>query len=222
MPREIIRPEYNQPCVFKLGHPPAIVEGIRGHQWRYFVNNDEAMLYLDAPAKEAIDACGAKAGDEVALTKTRQGRSTVWSADLVEDEPVPVEMIAGEPPVMMTPYDAAAEARNRQRAIASRTQAPPANRKKVAAPVLVNGNGNGHHAPPPAAPPAAPLTPPAPVREMPPHRPGAKLLAMALFAAIDAAKLAEDYARQQGLTLQFTSEDVRTMANTLRMEERGK
>lgn len=79
----------------------------------------------------------------------------------------------------------------------------------------VNGNGNGHHVPPPATPPQVPTG-----KEMPPHRPGAKVLAMALFAAIDAAKLAQDYALQQGVNLEFDTGDIRAMAATLYIDAR--
>ena len=237
MAREIIKPDYNQPCVFKLGNAPSLVEGAYGHQWRYFVNDDEAMLYLGAPAKEAIDATGAGNGANIALTKTRQGRSTVWHAEKVESTPVPVEFIPGEVE-HFTPWEYAAYQRRQQRqAPAAKAQEPMVNlvlhdheheltpkqkaeqwERKLAAQQAAraqlmngktNGNGNGHHAPPQ---PEAKATPP--------HRPGAKLLAMALFSAIDAAKLAQDYAASQGLKLQFTSEDVRCMGNTLYIDQR--
>lgn len=224
MPREIIRPQYDEVCVFKLGFEPTLVEGIKGHQWQYFVNNSQAILYLDAPAKEAIDATGAKPGDEVALLKSRKGRSNAWSAALVppEQHSGPVDVSQPRP---ATASELATQLRQQQAqeppSWVTQMPMPPAIRPAVAAPqappiapaIRTNGNGNGHHANGHSQ---------APDNATPPHRPGAKLLAMALFAAIDAAKLAQDYATSHGLNIRFTSEDIRTMANTLRMEERQK
>ena len=231
MAREIIRPEYGQPVIFKLGNAPTLVEGIRGPQWRYFVNEDSAMLYLDEPAKAAIDKLQPGPNAEICLRKERVGRATHWAADLIEEEPAIVD---GE---FVTPSLQATRARYEERREASRepewvsqpqfspdppapTKPPtvfPQRKPKAASNGNSNGhsNGNGHHAPPPAAAP-----PPEQPAATPPHRPGAKMLAMALFAAIDAAKLAQDYAQSHGMKLQFASEDIRAMAATLYIDQR--
>ncbi len=212
MPREIIRPEYGQPVVFKLGHAPTQVEGIRGLQWRYFVNEDSAMLYLDEPAHAAVQATQAQPGAEICLRKERVGRSTHWAADVIEDEPVIVD---GE---ILSTSQQATRARYEERRDAVHEPALAAavvkSNGKPNGQAHVNGNGNGHHAPPPATPPQAL------VKETPPHRPSAKVLAMALFAAIDAAKLAQDYALSQGMKVQFDTGDIRAMAATLYIEQR--
>ena len=198
MAREILRPEYGEPLIFKLGHAPVQVDGIRGLQWRYFVNDDEAMLYLDEPAHAAIAATGANPGDELCLRKERLGRKTEWAADRVEEEPVHVE---GE-------IRSASQQASRQR-FEARTQAPG---PKANGNGNGNGNGhsngNGHQAPPPASNP--PL----------PHAPGASQYAMALRTAIDAAKFAQEYAAAKGLTLEFSTEDVRCIAATLYIDQR--
>jgi hypothetical protein len=73
-------------------------------------------------------------------------------------------------------------------------------------------NGNGNPPPPPAAPPTAPAQPPAPE-----SNPASLKLMSCLKAAIDAAVEAEAYAVRRGLELRFSSEDIRTMANTIAM-----
>ncbi len=200
MPREIIRPKYGIPCIVKLGNKPTLVEGKSGQQWRYFVNDDEAILYLDGPAHEAIQDTEAGNGQEICLRKTKVGRSTHWEAERVENEPVPVEVIAGEPPELMSQHEASHWERIQQA------------RGKVNG--SANGNGNGHHAaPPPANPPPAGQPPE-------PHAPGTRMYAMALRSAIDAVKFAQDYAAGKGLELKFTTEDVRCMAATLYIDQR--
>jgi hypothetical protein len=69
--------------------------------------------------------------------------------------------------------------------------------------------------------PAAPA--PAPTPTTPTPRPESHSLADTLFGAlctaIDAAALAERYAAEKGLRLQFSAEDIRTCANALMMRQ---
>lgn len=192
--REIIRPEYNVPCVFQLGHAPSEVEGYNGkQQWRYFVNNDEALLFLDTPAKEAIEATGAGNGQQVALVKARQGRSNIWRAEIVPYEKAPGIVPATE--VIYTEDQAHAKA----------TQARQQARAQFVNGTHSNGNGsngNGYHQPDPP--------PPAPPVQLDANR-----YAQALRAAIDVAKRAQDYAASIGMELKFNAGDVRAMAATL-------
>lgn len=212
MPREILRPEYGEPLIFKLGHDPVKVEGIRGPQWRYFVNDDEAMLYLDQPAHEAIMRTEAHAGDELCLRKERVGRKTEWAADRVDEEPVHVE---GE-------IRSASQQASRQRYEDSRSSSKEPNWVKSPEPTPTNGkvnghangkanghgngNGNGHHEPESQRP--------------MPHAPGANAYAMALRSAIDAAIFGKQYAESKGLELKWTTEDIRCIAATLHIDQR--
>lgn len=82
-------------------------------------------------------------------------------------------------------------------------------------------------APAPATPangnPRPPAPAPAPTTPAPTPRTESHSLADALFAAlataIDAAALAERYAAEKGLRLQFSAEDIRTCANALMMRQ---
>ena len=88
MPREIIRPNYGEPVIVQLACPPEGTqrEGQYGIDYQYELNDDQAITWLPAQAREAILASGAAEGDEIAITKARRGRQTVWTIERVEDE----------------------------------------------------------------------------------------------------------------------------------------
>lgn len=123
-------------------------------------------MWVDPHVRDLILKCGAKAGDEIGITKRevkRGNRRTIeWEVAKVEEEP-PHEQPAPLPPPQ----------------------------------------------PKPATPAAAPA--PQPIND------DANQLVRALYIAIDAAALAEIYAREKGLSIRFTSEDIRTVANALMM-----
>ena len=77
-------------------------------------------------------------------------------------------------------------------------------------------DGNGRALPPQALAPR-PAAPPAPDQRSQTISPASAKLMACLKSAIDAAKEAEVYAKAQDFELRFSSEDVRTMANTLAM-----
>ncbi|HEU0139869.1 MAG TPA: hypothetical protein VFQ79_09175 [Bryobacteraceae bacterium] len=149
--------------------PPADPRpGRFGDQYMYWFAGDK-VAWLDPPVHAQIVATGARAGDEIAITRAevRNGarKRVEWQVQRVEDEP--------------------ADAYTRQ--------LPPEHRP---------------------TPPTAPAQPAAEPRQVAPPRPTAEL-ASALIAAIDAAGVAERYAREQGLAIRFTGEDIRALANAI-------
>ena len=97
---------------------------------------------------------------------------------------------------------------------------------QTAHPPVMNNDMSREHSPAPPPPPALLPPPPAPPPQpaaAPPPGPATvsplvttKLMGC-LMAAIDAAIEAETYATRKGLELRFSSEDIRTMANTIAM-----
>ena len=87
---------------------------------------------------------------------------------------------------------------------------PPRTQRQQEAPAHgtreTKANGNGH------APDAAPTREPA--------RPGAAILASALYTAIDAAIAAEEYARAKSFALKFSRDDIRALAISLYIDAR--
>ena len=74
----------------------------------------------------------------------------------------------------------------------------------------MGSSGNGQHA----------SKQPGPAARPEPNRPAATLLAAALYAAIDAADAAESYARNKGLPLKLSADDIRAMAISLYIDAR--
>jgi len=83
MPREIIRPNYGEPCIVQLACDPEGTqrEGSYGIDFQYELNHDIAITWLPKEARDAIVASGAKPGDEIAITKAKRGRQTVWTVE---------------------------------------------------------------------------------------------------------------------------------------------
>ncbi|MBV8831303.1 MAG: hypothetical protein JO108_18980, partial [Acidobacteriaceae bacterium] len=88
MPREIIRPNYGEPCIVQLACDPEGTqrEGSYGIDFQYELNHDIAITWLPKEARDAIVASGAKPGDEIAITKAKRGRQTVWTVERTADE----------------------------------------------------------------------------------------------------------------------------------------
>ena len=88
MPREIIRPNYGEPCIVQLACDPEGTqrEGSYGIDFQYELNQDSAITWLPKEARDAIVASGAKPGDEIAITKAKRGRQTVWTVERTADE----------------------------------------------------------------------------------------------------------------------------------------
>jgi hypothetical protein len=206
--RNILKLTYEQPLLMRLYREPSLVEGRWGHQWQYICNDDEAICYLDEGAHDAIQASGAKSGDQILLTKAKVGGKAAYHAQIVDDD-------ATMPDWVRQPEPVAAPIRSTSAAVTMPAERPKPKRTAASngnGHVNGNGNGNGHTA---AVSPQA-SQPPAPA----PHAPGANVYAMALRAAIDAAKYAEEYAQSKHFDLKFTSEDVRCMAATLYIDQR--
>ena len=89
MPREIIRPSFGEPCIVQLSHAPADAiqrEGQYGIDFEFHVNSDSGIMWLPPDAKRALEASGATEGDEIAITKIKRGRQTLWAVERVADE----------------------------------------------------------------------------------------------------------------------------------------
>jgi|1186.fasta_scaffold122985_3 hypothetical protein len=203
MPRDVLRLTYEQPLLMRLYRDPVLVEGKWGHQWQYVVNDDEAICFLDEGAHEAIQASGAKSGDQILLTKAKVGGKAAYHAQIVEDDATMPDWVRHPEPAQAT---AAAPVRTNTSAVVTLPAKERKNGRTASA-----SNGNGHHTPAAAPPASQPATP---------NAPGANVYAMALRAAIDAAKFAEEYAQSKHFDLKFTSEDVRCMAATLYIDQR--
>jgi hypothetical protein len=92
MQREVLRPEIGRPLIVKLDYSdPVQREGQYGVDYQYTVNDNAGIMWLPKEAKEAIERAGARAGDEIAITKGKQGKRNTWQVDVVEDEPAPAQ-----------------------------------------------------------------------------------------------------------------------------------
>ena len=190
-----------------------------GDEYRYFFEGDQ-VAWTKPELHAAIQAAGVHVGDEIVITRAerREGnrRRVEWQVEKIEDEPTAAADTAHSdarpalppPPPVRDPRQRAADLEADKEAAANYAYygapigAPPA-----------NGHSNGHQPAPPA--PAAP-----PIAAELPVTPADAQAAM-LCAAIDAAIAAEAYAASKGYPLRFSSDDVRTMANTMKMDARN-
>jgi hypothetical protein len=207
MNRDKITFSPNLPVIVKLDfNPPNEPRpGKFGDQYMYTVNDDAGIMFLDPAAHQLVVATGAKAGDEVAITKavrTDGGkRFTEWQVARVDDqtEQQPPGAPVAPPPIVSQPRTAAHAASSPATAPSPKANAHPF------APDQLN----------------APASDPEPAAAAAQARPGAAMpleknpLWPALTTAIDAAAAAELHAHRRGLALRFSGEDVRAMALTL-------
>lgn len=87
MQREVIRPDYDQPIVVKLDTAPEAgiqKEGKFGIDFQYYCNDDAGIMWLPAIGRDALLQSGAGPGDTVQITKTRRGKTTLFSALVLE------------------------------------------------------------------------------------------------------------------------------------------
>lgn len=190
MAREIIRPNYGEPCMVQLACSPEGIqrEGQHGIDFQYVLNDDAAITWLPKEARDAILNSGAQEGDEICIRKSKRGRNTVWEVERVEDETRPAAP-PQTPPNSGTPRETRfGQAIRQQQQTAQHISASQSEQPQQ--------------------------------QRQPQPRPGAQLLVGALCAAIDAATAAASYAQTKGITLQFETGDIRAMAATLLIESR--
>jgi len=86
--REIITPEINKPVLFTLDwNSPLESPDKNGNpQWQYKVNGDAGIMWLPEAGKLAIEATGAKKGDTVSLSKSKNGNKNIWEAKLASSD----------------------------------------------------------------------------------------------------------------------------------------
>lgn len=218
MQREVIRLECDVPVICKLDFGP---EGIQTEaksgavQYQYTVNDNTGVMWLFPEARQALLKSGAKPGDSVQLVKSLRGKTPIYHAQVVSSEPplapaprtpnvteqlrtgngkIPQRAYYQPPPQVYETGDPEADetaAINRQE-IAKRQQAALA-----------------QHITRESKPEPAPAPPPPAVREV---HPVTEQLTSCLKSAIDAAAAAQEHARERGLGVTFTSEDVRAIA----------
>jgi hypothetical protein len=200
-----------------------------------------ACMYLNMSVSQKINALGPKPGERFVICKRSNQVWDVWLSQAAEaaraaqeagvavkpngrpawggnpSPPTWDECAAKEPPSLLERQLAAsiseAQAKKAAGTAAALTGAPVAALRPIPNPA--NGNGSS-----PALPPAGPQTRledalKVPVT-LPPARPQTRL-ENALKVAVAAAYAASEYAKTIGYAAmpQFTSEDLRTMANTL-------
>jgi hypothetical protein len=163
-------------------------------QWKHFVNGDENLIYLPAAAQKKLEASGAQKNDYVTIEKLRRGIFRVT----VEEPEAGLDKL----PASYTPTQGAnalaprvlQESEERTREYRERDPEPYTQQQRNAQAVRQQ------------------IATAAKIMDIEPARPEAKLMLGALFASIDAFHLAQNYASSKGLTITFTSEDVRSFA----------
>lgn len=185
MQREVIKPKIDVPVIVCLDQGPEgqQKQGQYGIDYQYTVNHDTGVMWLPRSGRDAILKSGAQAGDTVEIIKVKRGANTHFVATLVGDR--------------HETQPAAARREATQPNIPARAYYKPAT--GAAAPELTNGNGQ------------IPFVGATPLRPSVPLSPVAQQLAGTLCAALDAAAEAEAYARQKGLSIQFTADDIRAI-----------
>ena len=87
--REIFTPGEKTQIVKLRFNTPLETETKYGTRYQYTIETPtsrDAVMWLNAAQKEAIEATGAKAGDEIAIAHTARGK---WEISKVEEEPEP-------------------------------------------------------------------------------------------------------------------------------------
>lgn len=86
--REVIRFQPGVPQVVMLSFDEGVqVDGRYGPQWQYFLEGSRIM-WVDPEVHERIQATGARAGYELAITKhSAPGKKTRWEVARLEEEP---------------------------------------------------------------------------------------------------------------------------------------
>jgi len=200
--REILRPLMNVPHVLSLKFAtPREVEGRYGNQMMFTVEHEgtEKLIFLDPVTAKRITDQGLGAGEEFVLTRQEltQGRKKgiQW---VIERESAEEPRRQGSSPaaaVTAATQPTGRIADSRANASQSSTSAAQAKRPQVVTMPVAEA---------PAAPPA-----PSPLAH------AGQVMGGCLIAAIDALAIAQEYALQHGLKLQWNEEDVRATGASL-------
>lgn len=189
MQREVVKLDYDVPAIVKLDFGEGVqVEGKFGVQWQYTLNDNTAVMWLPKSGRDALAQSGAQAGDSVQIVKSMRGKTTTFHAQVVSDAHAPA------PAPAPTPIRNGAKIPQR----AYYQPDPMASQAALA-----------QHITRESKPEPAPAPPPPAVREV---HPVTEQLTSCLKSAIDAAAAAQEHARERGLGVTFTSEDVRAIA----------
>ena len=82
-PNEIIRPALNSTYTLQAETDPGSAQEVRGQygpQWMYFFH-DHKLIYADARLHEAMTAARIACGDNLTITKTKNGNANVWRVE---------------------------------------------------------------------------------------------------------------------------------------------
>jgi hypothetical protein len=233
MQRDVIRLQFNEPVRIRLDRGP---EGTQkpsrygGVDYMYTVNGGAASLYLPPQGRQALFQCGAQAGDEVAIRKSRRGNVEMFDAEVIPPnghnghnppnggyhppnghDSAPTNRYPENPP-NGSPSRLMPSAEYYQQPSGRRSMPLPSDdhyQPRNPIPVQRSSNSgysNGNH-PSPSPRPIAVDRP----AQSPSH------LASCLRAAIDAAADAAEYAREKGMGITFLGSDIRAMANCLKI-----
>lgn len=80
MQRDVIRLQFDEPCVVRLdkGAQGIQREGQYGVDYQYTCNGDSAVMWLPKAGRDALLQSGAQPGEQVQITKARRGREIVF------------------------------------------------------------------------------------------------------------------------------------------------
>lgn len=89
MQREIIKFDIDRPQVVRLdlSEGKEVTSKAGSKQWQYTVDRNQGIMWLPLAGRQAIERCGAQAGDQVKILKTLLGKQTVFTAQVIPDEP---------------------------------------------------------------------------------------------------------------------------------------
>jgi hypothetical protein len=196
--RETIEFDPNVPQRVALQYSTGRIVDGRNGQRVMFSLVDGRVMFLDLEVAEQVNQLRPKPGETLTVCKSKSGRETAW---FVEREPRSGEQGDGTFAVPAVKATAAVPA-----AAAANAASQPHHNNGSNGSIPVNGNGN-HAAP-------APPTPPAPRTQ----------LEDALRTVVFACHQARLYAKEIGYEAMppFTSEDIRTMANTILIQRGGR
>lgn len=211
MEREVIKLQTDVPVVVLLDYGPEgkEVKGQFGVQYQFTLNNDSAVMWIDPQARDALRRSGAQAGDEVEILKQQKGKAVSYGVRLVSDAQ------PSAPAARPAPRGAKASglpARAYYPAVPGNGAAPaPAQaiEQQARTAEYVTRELKSARVGEPARPAPEASAPQQP--RQPEVHPITEQLAKCLRSAVDACKQAQDYAREQQLGIQFTSEDVRAI-----------
>jgi hypothetical protein len=106
MQREIVKFDVGAPQIVRLDFSEGkeVTSKSGAAQWQYTLDRDQRIMWLPLAGRQAIERSGARAGDEVRIVKSFLNRETVWTAQVIADEPAPLAIApAALPPLASAP-----------------------------------------------------------------------------------------------------------------------